>query len=534
MFVDGEEAAHHVGAFTPFGVEVRRRRASARGRRAPGAAERAAGRARRAASRVHKSRMGYGWDFCPRLVHQGIWRPVTLDPRAGGFPRVRRSTGRRRRRRGRTARSCFGSSSRSSGGRTGSASSGSTRAPSWASPSASARSSSRRTRARRPTRCPTRSSSTACRCRSAAGTGCRSTRSTACRGRRSSRTCSGSRARANVNLLRVWGGGLIETPEFYELCDRLGILVWQEFVQSSSGIESVPSDDPEFVATMVADARADRAAAAAPPVARGLVRRQRAADGDDTTPVLGGAARGRARARPGPRVARDLADRAEPRPRRARAVGAPGPARALRALRRRGRRCSTASSACEGMTNRRALERADRRGAPLAGRPHEPGLRAPRRVVEQRRLRPGGVRRPDRRRRDDAPRVASGCSTTASATRSRRSGAGGRVRRDAPVAVRTSRSRTRGAPRRVDWHGDPKPAYWGVARAYRGAPSARSRRARGAARPRRGRAGERAGAARRSRRPGRRATGGPGELSAPLDAFAHRRLPPRRRAATGT
>ena len=32
--------------------------------------------------RVHKSRMGYGWDFCPRLVHQGIWRPVTLGPAA--------------------------------------------------------------------------------------------------------------------------------------------------------------------------------------------------------------------------------------------------------------------------------------------------------------------------------------------------------------------------------------------------------------------------------------------------------------------
>ena len=30
--------------------------------------------------RVHKSRMGYGWDFCPRLVHQGIWRSVTHDP----------------------------------------------------------------------------------------------------------------------------------------------------------------------------------------------------------------------------------------------------------------------------------------------------------------------------------------------------------------------------------------------------------------------------------------------------------------------
>jgi beta-mannosidase len=65
----------------------------------------------------------------------------------------------------------------------------------------------------------------------------------------------GLAARANVNLLRVWGGGLIETTEFYELCDRLGILVWQEFVQSSSGIESVPSDDPEFIRSMADDAR---------------------------------------------------------------------------------------------------------------------------------------------------------------------------------------------------------------------------------------------------------------------------------------
>lgn len=53
--------------------------------------------------------------------------------------------------------------------------------------------------------------------------------------------------RANVNLLRVWGGGLIERESFYNLCDRLGIMVWQEFIQSSSGIENLPSSSSDFV-----------------------------------------------------------------------------------------------------------------------------------------------------------------------------------------------------------------------------------------------------------------------------------------------
>lgn len=53
--------------------------------------------------------------------------------------------------------------------------------------------------------------------------------------------------RANVNLLRVWGGGLIEREAFYNLCDQLGILVWQEFILSSSGIDNRPSDDPAYI-----------------------------------------------------------------------------------------------------------------------------------------------------------------------------------------------------------------------------------------------------------------------------------------------
>lgn len=49
----------------------------------------------------------------------------------------------------------------------------------------------------------------------------------------------------NMNMVRIWGGGIYEPDFFYEICDKLGLMVWHDFMFGNEQ----PAYDPAFLET---------------------------------------------------------------------------------------------------------------------------------------------------------------------------------------------------------------------------------------------------------------------------------------------
>jgi beta-mannosidase len=493
VFVDGEEVAHHVGAFTPFCVDVPEgEHLLAVAVHAAPESEAQVGRTSRV--RVHKPRMNYGWDFCPRLVHQGIWRSVgarrsyprvsyadgvgrvELDgellleveqpelwwPNGLGEPRLYDAGGFEV---GfRTVELDADYSLLVNGTRTA------IRGWNWVPldvlygvP--------------RPDKLA---------------------------------HLLGLVQRSGANLLRVWGGGLIESDELYSLCDRLGLLVWQEFSQSSSGLESMPSDDPDFVATLAADAREIVPQRAHHP-SLAIWCGGNELDGDDSTPALA--------------ALRDVVRELDPArawlptsPLGERDVHGPWEHQGLPTHNAHYDAQSSrlhSEFGVEGMTNRRAL------GELIAPEHRWPADRS-NPVYEHlgawwnnaplvRTCFGGRIEDVETMRRASQWLQYEGLRYAVEAALRR--GAGvipWQLNESFPNAWCTCS---------VDWHGEPKPAYYGVARAYRGGASARfATAAWGGLGEVRARV---SAPARLVDLDGRVVAEDEGEIAAPLDAFAY-------------
>ena len=109
---------------------------------------------------------------------------------------------------------------------------------------------------------------------------------------------------AGMNLVRIPGGTVYEDDAFFALCDRLGLMVWQDAMLAFLD----PPDEPEFVATVVDELTGVLAAAAAHPSLSVVCGGQELAE----QPAMFGLSRDRWSSRLADEVIRDLSGRLAP------------------------------------------------------------------------------------------------------------------------------------------------------------------------------------------------------------------------------